>query len=802
MSRHSLLARQAILSNFFNATTRMHDQLAAIESPSDSTFGPSSDTSSAPPCDQEEDPDRLMPPPKTVVGRALGTNAATGGFSSAAAPAGAGNALADTPISTAPPSPQIHPFISGTSTPSKPRATTLDIPGLTKSKVSPDGRIAQRDVGSKLVIVMVGLPARGKSYITKKLSRYLNWLQHDTRIFNVGERRRVAASSGPADGAKHEQENDHHNSQNAPENSSQDAFKNDAEQEPQPEANKISQNESKSNNASKQDAVGELHNEIQDIPVITLQDTDENTIKEGLKAPASVEDELRDSVRSVVDDANSSQNPEVHRQVEAIVAIPAARILMGGKALEDPRKGLQSASPMTDLPSTPAETILATTNTDKENKATTAKTEGQEREVMDQSAGFFDPDNERALQIRERLALQTLDELLDYILEQGGSVGILDATNSTLKRRKAIMQYIRARAGPDLNILFVESQCLDQNLLESNMLLKLSGPDYKGMDPTVALADFKQRVKLYEKSYVPLGEYEEINSLPYVKTIDVCRKVVSFEVNGFLSSQVVYYLLNFNLSPRQIWISRHGESLDDRSGKIGGDSPLSDTGIAYAEALAGFIGWKRCMWELNLRNKAEKSHFPPRPGDSTPPNPQRSTSQGIEAPRNFCVWSSMMQRSIQTVQFFNEEQYDVKQMRMLDELNAGKMEGLTYEQIRAQYPEEYAARRREKLHYRYPGVGGEGYLDVINRLRAVIVEVERMTDHVLLVGPRSVARILLAYFLGLKREILTDLDVPPGTIYALEPKPYGVELNVFRYNAKTNWFEEMPNYELKHETYY
>ena len=29
--------------------------------------------------------------------------------------------------------------------------------------------------------------------MTKKLARYLNWLQHDTKIFNVGERRRVAA---------------------------------------------------------------------------------------------------------------------------------------------------------------------------------------------------------------------------------------------------------------------------------------------------------------------------------------------------------------------------------------------------------------------------------------------------------------------------------------------------------------------------------------------------------------------------------------------------------------------------------
>ena len=37
---------------------------------------------------------------------------------------------------------------------------------------------------------MVGLPARGKSYIARKLARYLHWLGHDTRVFNVGSYRR------------------------------------------------------------------------------------------------------------------------------------------------------------------------------------------------------------------------------------------------------------------------------------------------------------------------------------------------------------------------------------------------------------------------------------------------------------------------------------------------------------------------------------------------------------------------------------------------------------------------------------
>ena len=84
-------------------------------------------------------------------------------------------------------------------------------------------------------------------------------------------------------------------------------------------------------------------------------------------------------------------------------------------------------------------------------------------ESQDQSAQFFDPENAAASKLREELAMATLDELLDYILDQGGSVGIFDATNSTLDRRKLIMERIRERAGPELGVLFLESLCIDEN---------------------------------------------------------------------------------------------------------------------------------------------------------------------------------------------------------------------------------------------------------------------------------------------------------------------------------------------------
>ena len=41
------------------------------------------------------------------------------------------------------------------------------------------------------VIAMVGLPARGKTYISKKLSRYLNWIGVNTKVrFFIAFKRR------------------------------------------------------------------------------------------------------------------------------------------------------------------------------------------------------------------------------------------------------------------------------------------------------------------------------------------------------------------------------------------------------------------------------------------------------------------------------------------------------------------------------------------------------------------------------------------------------------------------------------
>ncbi|KAI1083898.1 bifunctional 6-phosphofructo-2-kinase/fructose-2,6-bisphosphate 2-phosphatase [Whalleya microplaca] len=560
--------------------------------------------------------------------------------------------------STAPASPRIPPLRqnSGSQTPRvRPHATTLSIPGMTRSLVSPDGKIADRDVAAKLVIIMVGLPARGKSYITKKLRRYLAWQQHNTAIFNVGNRRRVAGMASP------------------------------------------------------------------------IKQRNENPM-DSLQPPTA-------TIR--VNGVAPEQSPE------------------------SPRK--PSATDQNDSSSVP----------------------------MDQSAKFFNPQNEQTSRLRDQIAIDTLDELLEYLINGGGSVGILDATNSTIQRRQMLFDHIKARE-PKLGILFIESVCKNPDLLEANMRLKLSGPDYKDKDPVKSLEDFKERVKAYESAYVPLGDYEEDHGMQYIKMTDVGKKLTHFGLGGFLSSNIAHYLSSFNLSPRQIWITRHGQSSDNQLGKIGGNSELTDRGHLYSKVLYEFITHKRKEWLVEQRDKIAQSSFPPVPGTRSPPYPE--LNQELDE-KNFCIWTSMLTRSIQTAQHFEaDEDYDVKNWEMLNELNAGKFEGLTYEEIARTHRDEYTKRQINKLHYVYPGVGGEGYLQVISRLRDMVREIERIKDHLLIIGHRSVCRVLMAYFMDLTRDDIADLDMPLGMLYAIEPKPYGIEFHAYKYNEAAGWFDEMPQY--------
>lgn len=157
-----------------------------------------------------------------------------------------------------------------------------------------------------------------------------------------------------------------------------------------------------------------------------------------------------------------------------------------------------------------------------------------------QDSSFFDHSNQEANAAREQLAMDSLEDIIVW-LQGEGKVAIHDATNSTVARRKKLRDRVLKEA--KIKPIFIESICPDPVLLEKNIGMKLSGPDYIGMDPDLAKKDFKERIKNYEKVYETIGEEEEKQGIAYIKIIDVGSKVIANRIKGYLPSQCVFYLM-------------------------------------------------------------------------------------------------------------------------------------------------------------------------------------------------------------------------------------------------------------------
>ncbi|KZT56982.1 bifunctional 6-phosphofructo-2-kinase/fructose-2,6-bisphosphate 2-phosphatase [Calocera cornea HHB12733] len=345
----------------------------------------------------------------------------------------------------------------------------------------------------------------------------------------------------------------------------------------------------------------------------------------------------------------------------------------------------------------------------------------------DHSAIYFSSNNEEGQKARDNLSEESLSNLISW-LRAGGNIGIHDATNSTRDRRSKIAA--RVAQEPGIELIFLESLCDDPEVIAANVALKVTSgdPDYKGMSREEAKQDFINRIRQYETVYETITEPH----LSYVQIYNVGRQVTVSQIRGYMQSRIAFYLLNLHLKPRAIYLSRHGESMFNVQGKIGGDSDLSPRGKKYAKALPGLI-------------------------------------HDIVGNDKLTVWTSTLRRTIQTAEYLPYEKLDWKS---LDELDAGVCDGMTYEEIEAKYPEDFASRDEDKFNYRYRG--GESYRDVVVRLEPIIMELERQ-ENILIICHQAILRCLYAYFLNLNQSELPYIKIPLHTVIKLTPKAYGTD---------------------------
>uniref|UniRef100_A0A8C5CEU6 6-phosphofructo-2-kinase/fructose-2,6-biphosphatase 4b n=1 Tax=Gadus morhua TaxID=8049 RepID=A0A8C5CEU6_GADMO len=283
-----------------------------------------------------------------------------------------------------------------------------------------------------------------------------------------------------------------------------------------------------------------------------------------------------------------------------------------------------------------------------------------------------------------------------------------------------------------LFVFFVESVCEDPEVIAANIVqVKLGSPDYINCNTEEAVEDFMKRIECYKTSYQPLDEVLD-RDLSYIKVMDVGLRFLVNRVLDHIQSRIVYYLMNIHITPRSIYLCRHGESDLNIQGRIGGDSGLSDRGRDFGQGLRKFIEEQQIK-ELK-------------------------------------VWTSQMKRTIQTAEVLG---VPYEQWKALNEIDAGVCEEMMYEEIQDSFPLEFAMRDQDKYRYRYPK--GESYEDLVQRLEPVIMELERQ-ENVLVVCHQAVMRCLLAYFLDKGAEELPYLKCPLHTVLKLTPVAYGCKV--------------------------
>ena len=252
------------------------------------------------------------------------------------------------------------------------------------------------------------------------------------------------------------------------------------------------------------------------------------------------------------------------------------------------------------------------------------------------SADWFDAANEEGFRQRNQCAVEALNDMFLFF-KGGGQAAVFDGTNTTQERREMVRSYIASHAaetGIHVELVWLESIVYDQAIVDVNIReTKLSSPDYDHLTAAEATADFRARIRNYERYYEPLPSDSDF---PYIRLIDAGRQMITNRLVGYLMSKIAFFLMNLRVNRAPIYISRHGESQHNVLGLIGGDSELSPQGLRYAKALAKFID--------------EEDEF-----------------KGENA-ESLTVWTSTMRRTIQTASYFH---LPITQWRALIEIQVG-----------------------------------------------------------------------------------------------------------------------------------
>lgn len=342
-------------------------------------------------------------------------------------------------------------------------------------------------------------------------------------------------------------------------------------------------------------------------------------------------------------------------------------------------------------------------------------------------ANFFDSHNPQAAQLRHQAASLALEDMLKWLddldeIKQKESednnklpvqllaskasiprsrVAIFDATNSTEARRNWVLEQCTSpskRGEKVTGLVFVESVCDDEELLEENFRFKVkNSPDFKGMTEKEAIVDLKARCKKYEEQY----ETIEDDTISYIKVFNLSSKLLVNHVYGRMAKVIVPSLMSWNIGSRSIYLCRSGHtekydlgesSLAVGPRKLARGETLGPRGLDFRDRLEEYIGKEGISFAME---KVSAMAFAPVTRDTgtsvTGIAPPIASKSGDNVGTSFAchVMTSTMPRAVQTATWENLP-FPIDELPNLNPLDKGDFTGMELDEIKDKHPDWFA----------------------------------------------------------------------------------------------------------------
>ncbi|KAL5625518.1 hypothetical protein BROUX41_005578 [Berkeleyomyces rouxiae] len=353
---------------------------------------------------------------------------------------------------------------------------------------------------------------------------------------------------------------------------------------------------------------------------------------------------------------------------------------------------------------------------------------------------FFPNASPASVILRQKILKKCREDIYNWLNHANGQVAIYDAVNPTSAGRRALAKEF---AKHDVQTLFIESFVDDDSiLLENARNVKISSPDFSGMNPDEAASLYLRRIE----AKIPAFETMDESELNYVRMINAGQKFFYNNVSfNYLSHRIVFYLTNLHIKSRATFFVRAGPTSEGESYLT--DSPLSEEGLDYSRKMADEI--------LKHREQEHAELLKTRPDARM---------------RGLTVWTSTRMRTIQTADYLKQLGYKVRQRPQMSQINPGACEHLSETAIRHQYADEVEKHEIDPYHHRYPRA--ESYHDLAVRLEPIILELEREQNDLLIIAHESVLRVLYAYLMHCSTRDIPTLHFPRDEIIEIIPAAY------------------------------